>query len=139
MARNLSQDGPWNRRLRSFKSRIAHSESAALSFSALPTDFVASLSRAAPLPNQLESVTSASPAIPQARRDAVDGELDAGQHLLARRARTVQLQKLDLYVVEWVEIRETIADRAVEQRIAFEQLRLLHDCVQRIDRVAPLA
>src|SRR5277367_3767805 len=87
-----------------------------------------SLSRAAPLPNQLESVTSASPAIPQARRDAVDGELDAGQHLLARRARTVQLQKLDLYVVEWVEIRETIADRAVEQRIAFEQLRLLHDC-----------
>ena len=52
----------------------------------------------------------ASPAIAQACRYAVDGELDSGQHLLARRTETIQFQKLDLHVVERIEIGKAVAD-----------------------------
>src|SRR6185312_16539494 len=90
-------------------------------------------------PSPRRKSASPSPAIAQAGGYAVDGELDPGQHLLARRARAIELHELDLHVVERIEIGKAVADRPVEQRIALEQLRLLHDRVEGLDRIAPFA
>src|SRR6185437_16588349 len=80
-----------------------------------------------------------SAAVAQASRYAVDGELDPGQRLLARGPRAIELHELDLHVAERIEIGKAVADRPVEQRIALKQLRLLHDRVERLDRIAPFA
>ena len=61
-------------------------------------------------------------AFAQARGDAVDGELDAAQHLLVSIVlRAVLFQELDLHMIERVEIGKAMLDRALEQRIALQE------------------
>ena len=52
--------------------------------------------------------------------------------------RAVALQEFHLHVVERVEIREAVADRALQQRIALQQPLLPRDRQQRVDRGLPL-
>src|SRR5579872_24242 len=80
-----------------------------------------------------------SSAIPQSRRNAVDRQLNAGQHLLVAGLAAMQLEQLDLHMVQGIEIGEAVADRAVEQRIGFEPLLVAHNGQQGVDRIAPLA
>src|SRR5690242_1688859 len=75
--------------------------------------------------------------IPQPRRYAVDGELNPAQHLLVRILRAMLPQELDLHVVERVEIGETVAHRALQQRIALQQPFLPRDVEQRLDHEMP--
>src|SRR5829696_4172023 len=62
-----------------------------------------------------------SAAVPQARRDAVDREVDPLHHPLLRIAGAVAPQKLDLHVVERIEIGEAVLDRARQKRVLLEQ------------------
>src|SRR6185437_11751867 len=80
-----------------------------------------------------------SPAIAQARRNAVDGDLDATQDLLVRILRAVFLQQLDLNVIERIEIGKAVADRTLQQRVALQQPLLPHDIEQRPDASVPFA
>src|ERR1700693_896858 len=75
-----------------------------------------------------------SPAVAQPRRDAVDGQLDPTQQMLAGAARPVLLQELDLDVVQRIQIREPVAYRAIEQRIVLQELAMIHHGKERPDR-----
>ena len=52
------------------------------------------------------------PAVAQPGGKAVDRQMDAGDDILNRIAGAIALQQLDLHVVERVELREAVADRA---------------------------
>jgi hypothetical protein len=49
----------------------------------------------------------------------------------------ITLHKLDLQMVQRIQIRETIADRAREQRVLFQQVGLARDREQRVDARLP--
>src|SRR5262249_48717513 len=74
------------------------------------------------------------PAVSQSGRDPVDGELNAVQQLLVALVGTMLLQQLDLHVVERIEIREAVADRAVEEGVVLEKLRSLVNTQQHRNR-----
>src|SRR5215467_4926395 len=74
------------------------------------------------------------PAVSQSGRDPVDGELNAVQQLLVALVGTMLLQQLDLHVVERIEIREAVADRAVEEGVVLEKLRSLRNTQQHRNR-----
>src|SRR6516165_12629657 len=67
------------------------------------------------------------PAVAQTGRDAVDRQVDAGHDIFVRVARAITLQQLDLHVIERVDVREAVPDRAPEQRVALEQALLACD------------
>ena len=52
--------------------------------------------------------------------------------------RAVPLQKFDLHMVQRIEIRKAVADRALEQRVALQQRSCPMIVKQRVDRVVPL-
>src|SRR5260370_24976971 len=58
--------------------------------------------------------------IAQPRRDPVDRQVNAAPHARVRTARAMALDELDLQVIERVEIREAVLDRAREQRVVGE-------------------
>ena len=62
-----------------------------------------------------------SPTVAQSGRDAVDGQVDPVHDALVRVAAAMPLQKLDLQVVQRIEVGETVADRAREQPVLLEQ------------------
>ena len=62
--------------------------------------------------------TTASPAIAQPRRNSVDGELDAAQHLFIGILRAMFFQQFHLHMVQRIEIGKAVADRALQQRVA---------------------
>ena len=66
--------------------------------------------------NRIDAIRSdtALAAVAQARRYAVDGQLDAPQHLRIAGIVAVLLQQLDLNMVQRIEIGETVLDRAFE-------------------------
>src|ERR1019366_706372 len=66
-------------------------------------------------------------AVPQPRRNAVDGELDAAQHLFVGILCAMLLQEFHLHMVERIEIGKAVADRALQQRVALQQALLPHD------------
>src|SRR5690349_3271896 len=67
-------------------------------------------------------MTRRSARIPQAGRYAVDGELDAAQHLLVGIIlRAVLLQKLHLHMIERVEVGKPMLHRALERRVALQE------------------
>jgi hypothetical protein len=55
-----------------------------------------------------------SPTIAEPCRDTIDCKLDPTQHLLVDAARSVLLQELDLDVVQRIQVREPVANRAIE-------------------------
>ena len=57
-------------------------------------------------------------AVPQSGRNPVDRQLDPAQDLLVGILGAMELEQFDLNMVQRVEIGETVADRAFEQRIA---------------------
>src|SRR5258708_22829251 len=78
-----------------------------------------------------------SPAIPQPRRNPVDRDLDAAQHLFVGILRAMLLQELHLHVVQRIVIGEADADRALQQRVALQQALLHPDAQQWVDRGLP--
>src|SRR5262245_27891130 len=78
------------------------------------------------------------PTIPQTRRNSVDGEMDALNNALIRLAVPIALEQFELHVIERIDIREPVADRAGERRVALEQALLLEDRQERLDRILPL-
>src|SRR5581483_3042681 len=84
-------------------------------------------------------ILQTSAAIPQPCRNAVDGDLDAAQHLLVEIFRAMLLQQLDLHVVQRVKIGKTVADRALKQGVAFQKPFLSRDLQQHVNRALPFA
>src|SRR5439155_3792838 len=78
-------------------------------------------------------------AIPQARGQPVDGEVDPALGSLVGLSRAVASQQLDLQVIEWIEIRKTIADAARERWIVVQQALLSRDLPDALDRALVLA
>jgi hypothetical protein len=67
-------------------------------------------------------------AVAQAGGNAVDGQMDAGDHATVGVARAVALEELDLDVIERIDVRKTVTDRIRQQGVMLEQRRLLQDC-----------
>src|SRR5688500_10342660 len=82
----------------------------------------------------MKSAFMLSSAIPQSRGNAIDGEMDGLDDALVGVAGAIALQQLELYVVERVDIGETIANGACEGGVAFEKRVLLEDRQQRLPR-----
>ena len=51
------------------------------------------------------------PAVAQTGGDAVDGQVDAGDHAAVGIARAVALEQLDLNVIQRINVRKAVADR----------------------------
>src|SRR5262249_45374080 len=96
------------------------------------------LSRPADYASLIRPTASTLPAIAQAGRDAVDGEVDALHHVLVGVAGAVALGQIDLHVIERIDLRQAVADGAGELRVAFEQRLLAHDGEQGFGGVVPL-
>src|SRR5262245_41387321 len=67
----------------------------------------------------------------------VDGQMDCLHHALVAIASTVTLQQFDLYVVEWIEVRKAVLDRARQQGVLIEQCLLAGDGEQHFNRRLP--
>ena len=67
----------------------------------------------------------------------VDGQVDCLHHALVGIASPVTLQQFDLYMVERIQVGETVLDRARQQRILIEQCLLAGDGEQHINRALP--
>src|SRR5436853_3556013 len=66
-------------------------------------------------------------AVAQAGGDAVDGEVDRAQEALVAAGGAVAAKQFHLQVVQRIEVREAVADRARERRIFGQQLRVPGD------------
>jgi hypothetical protein len=76
-------------------------------------------------------------AVAQTRGDTVDRQVNPGNDVVIRVTGAVTFQELDLHVVERVEIGEAVADRARQERVAFEQALLADDRQQCVDDAPP--
>src|SRR5574337_2083879 len=73
------------------------------------------------------TVHSASIAVAQPRREAVDRQVDRALRAQIGLARAVAAQELDLQVIERIEIRKAVANAARKRRVLFEQRLLSGD------------
>jgi hypothetical protein len=75
--------------------------------------------------------------VAQPCRYPIDAQMDCLHHPLVGIASPVTLQQFDLYMVEWIEVRKAILDRARQQRILVEQCLLAGDREQHFNCVLP--
>jgi len=76
--------------------------------------------------------------VAQPRGYPVDGQVDCLHHALVGISGPVTLQQFDLYMVERIEVRKAVLDRAHQQGILVEQCLLAVDGEQHFNRVLPL-
>ena len=67
----------------------------------------------------------------------IDGQMDCLDDALVGIAGPMTLQQLDLYMVERIEVRKTVLDRARQQGILVEQCLLAGDGEQHFNRGLP--
>src|SRR5438046_7275122 len=76
---------------------------------------------------------AASPAIAQARGEAVDRQMYPALGELIGLARAMATQQLDLEVIERVEIGEAIANASRQRRVVVKERRLAGERMQQVD------
>jgi hypothetical protein len=76
--------------------------------------------------------------IAQTRRDTINSKVNAIHDELAAFAGPVALQKLDLNVIEGINVGKSVADGACQERVFFKQSLLVADRKQDVNRVLPL-
>ena len=111
----------------------------------LPVFLAAAVSSAADAPDRrraeadLKAIASQIEHVQQqARRDAVDADVDAALHPLIGEARPVAPYQFDLQVMQRIDVRKAVPDGARKRRIGLQSLPLPGDAVECIDCRLPL-
>jgi hypothetical protein len=82
----------------------------------------------------LRLADTSSAGIAQAGGNPVDRQLDAVQHALVAVGRAMPPQQLDLQVVQRIEVRQPMTQRARQQRVALQQRVTAYDRRQNLAR-----
>src|SRR5438105_3458740 len=76
-------------------------------------------------------------AVPETCRDTIYRKMDALNNAVVRLPVPIALEKLELHVIEGIDVRKSIADGARQRRIALERSLCFENREQRVKRVPP--
>ena len=78
-----------------------------------------------------------STGISQCRRDTIDAQMNAALHPFTGIAETVTADELQLQMMQWVNVRKTVPDRACQSRVGRQALAIASDQVKGLHRTMP--